>query len=37
MAADPGWAEFTRTVNELGALKRQTTMVLKPTAFSAIR
>ncbi|MBD0274231.1 MAG: NIPSNAP family protein [Acetobacteraceae bacterium] len=37
MAADPGWAEFTKTVVGLDALKRQTTMVLKPTAFSAIR
>lgn len=37
MAADPAWAEFGRTTSALGALKQQTTMILKPTAFSAIR
>ena len=37
MAADPGWAEFTKVVAGQGALKQQTTMLLKPTAFSAIR
>ena len=37
MVADPGWAEFTKAVVALGALKQQTTMVLKPTGFSAIR
>lgn len=37
MTADPAWAEFGRTTAAQGALKQQTTMVLKPTAFSAIR
>ena len=37
MAADPGWAEFMKTVGQLGPLKQQTTMVLKPTSFSAMR
>jgi len=37
MAADPGWTEFMKTVGQLGPLKQQTTMVLKPTSFSAIR
>ena len=37
MAADPGWAEFQKATAPLGALKQQTTMVLKPTAFSPIR
>jgi NIPSNAP len=37
MMGDPGWAEFTKTVAGLGALKQQTTMLLKPTGFSAIR
>lgn len=37
MAADPGWAEFTKVVAGQGALKQQTTMILKPTAFSPIR
>jgi hypothetical protein len=37
MMGDPGWAEFTKTVTGLGALKQQTTMLLKPTGFSAIK
>ncbi|MBV1798397.1 NIPSNAP family protein [Siccirubricoccus sp. G192] len=37
MAADPAWGEFGRATAALGALKQQTTMVLKPTAFSPIR
>lgn len=37
MMADSGWAHFSKTIAPLGALKQQTTMVLKPTGFSAIR
>ncbi|WP_158295513.1 NIPSNAP family protein [Crenalkalicoccus roseus] len=37
MAADPAWGEFMQTVGRLGALKRQTVMVLQPVAFSPIR
>jgi hypothetical protein len=37
MMGDPGWAEFTKTVTGLGALKQQTTMLLKPTGFSATK
>jgi hypothetical protein len=37
MAADPGWTEFQKATASLGALKQQTTMVLKPTPFSPIR
>ena len=32
-----GWAEFNKAVAQLGPLKQQTNMLLKPTAFSAIR
>jgi hypothetical protein len=35
--ADPGWAEFGKAIAPLNALKQQTTMLLKPTSFSAIR
>ncbi|CAA9224938.1 MAG: hypothetical protein AVDCRST_MAG08-869 [uncultured Acetobacteraceae bacterium] len=37
MMADPGWAEFGKAIAPLNALKQQTTMLLKPTGFSAIR
>ena len=37
MAQDPGWAEFQKATAPLGALKQQTTMVLKPVSFSPIR
>ncbi|GGG34302.1 hypothetical protein GCM10010964_22790 [Caldovatus sediminis] len=37
MAADPGWAEFVKATAGIGALKQQTNMILKPTAFSPIR
>ena len=37
MMADPGWAEFGKAIAPLGALKQQTTMLLKPTSFSRIR
>jgi hypothetical protein len=37
MMADPGWAEFQKATGGLGALKQQTTMLLKPTANSPIR
>ena len=37
MMADPGWAEFQKATAPLGALKQQTTMVLKPVPFSPIR
>ena len=37
MAADPGWAEVQKATAALGALKQQTTMVLKPVPFSPIR
>jgi hypothetical protein len=37
MMADPDWAEFSKAIAPLGALKQQTTMLLKPTGFSAIR
>ena len=37
MMGDPGWAEFQRATAPLGALKQQTTMVLKPVSFSPIR
>ncbi|MBL6457853.1 NIPSNAP family protein [Belnapia sp. T6] len=37
MAADPGWAEFQKATAPLGALKQQTTMVLKPTSNSPMR
>ncbi len=37
MAADPGWGEFVKATAGLGALKQQTTMILKPTGFSPIR
>ncbi len=37
MTADPAWTEFGKTTAALGALKQQTTMILKPTAFSPIR
>lgn len=37
MASDPGWIEFQKAVAGLGALKQQTTMVLRPVPFSPIR
>lgn len=37
MMADPGWAEFQQATGSLGALKQQTTMVLKPVPWSPIR
>ena len=37
MVADPAWTAFGKTTAALGALKQQTTMILKPTAFSPIR
>ena len=37
MMTDPGWAEFQKATAPLGALKQQTTMVLKPVSFSPIR
>ncbi|HYZ33137.1 MAG TPA: NIPSNAP family protein [Crenalkalicoccus sp.] len=37
MATDPGWVEFTQTVARVGGPRQQTTMILKPTPFSAIR
>ncbi len=37
MAGDPGWAEFQKAVGSAGALKQQTTMVLRPVPFSPIR
>lgn len=37
MAADPGWAEFQKATGGLGALKAQTTMILKPVPWSPIR
>src|SRR4028119_182082 len=35
--ARAGWAEFGKAIAPLNALKQQTTMLLKPTSFSAIR
>jgi len=37
MATDPEWQAFMRQTNEYLPLKQQTTMLLKPTAFSPIR
>ena len=37
MMGDPGWAEFGKALGQASPLKQQTTMLLKPTAFSAIR
>jgi hypothetical protein len=37
MLADPGWAEFGRATAQVGPLKQQTTMILKPTSFSPIK
>jgi hypothetical protein len=37
MAADPAWGEFAKMTGGLGALKQQTNMIIKPTAFSAIK
>ena len=37
MAKDPAWGEFGKVVGQSGALKQQTTMVLKPVPFSPIR
>ena len=37
MMSDPGWAEFQKATAPIGALKQQTTMVLKPVPFSPIR
>jgi len=37
MANDPQWQEFMKTVGGLGALKQQTVMALKPTAFSVVK
>lgn len=37
MAADPGWQEFQKVTGPLGALKQQTTMVLRPVPFSPMR
>jgi hypothetical protein len=37
MAADPQWQEFGKVVGGLGALKQQTVMALKPTAFSVVQ
>lgn len=37
MANDPAWGDYARTSSELGALKRQTNMILKPAPFSPIR
>jgi hypothetical protein len=37
MMSDPGWAEFQKATAPIGALKQQTTMVLKPVSFSPIR
>ncbi len=37
MAADPAWGEFAKFTGGLGALKQQTNMIIKPTAFSPIR
>jgi|LNFM01.2.fsa_nt_gb hypothetical protein len=37
MAADPQWGEFMKKVGEMGALKQQTVMALKPTSFSVVK
>lgn len=37
MAADPAWGEFMKATAELGPLKQQTNMILKPTGFSPIK
>ena len=37
MANDPEWQEFGKMVGGLGALKQQTVMGLKPTAFSVVK
>ena len=37
MMSDPGWAEFGKAIAPLGALKQQTVMELKPTAFSPVK
>ncbi|MDB5373449.1 MAG: hypothetical protein JWP04_2091 [Belnapia sp.] len=37
MMADPGWAEFQKATGPLGALKQQSTLVLKPVPWSPIR
>ena len=37
MAADPGWAAFGKAVAATGALKQQSTLVLKPVPWSPMR
>ena len=37
MDKDPAWAEFRRASGQFGALRQQTNMILKPTAFSPIK
>jgi hypothetical protein len=37
MMNDPQWQEFGKVVGGLGALKQQTVMALKPTAFSVVK
>ena len=37
MAADPAWGEFAKMTGGRGALTQQTNMIIKPTAFSAIK
>ena len=37
MAKDPAWGEFGKAVAATGALKQQTTMVLRPVSFSPMR
>jgi len=37
MAGDPGWGEFLKATADIGPLKQQTNMILKPTHFSPIK
>ena len=37
MMGDPGWQEFQKATGPLGALKQQTTMLLKPVPWSPMR
>jgi len=37
MAENPGWQEFLRRNEELGALQFQENKILLPTAFSPLR